>query len=155
MNTSQELTNKIQTVIDEFVQDDEPFFVKSESLQQNDLREIANEMNVIPIDFDWFASWGLRPDCSVIFFQFEEPYLIEVVENQKIINIVWFGASKKYEILKELNPIRNKESIICPSCDGAGRPKEFAHIEHLKNAIRCNCGGVGWLPSSDNKYLYF
>lgn len=155
MKISQNLSDKIQNVIDEFVNDKEPFFPKSESSEIKDLRDIAKELNVIPIDFEPFASWGLKADGSVIFFQFEEPHLIKSVKNQKIINMVYFGAANKYETLKELMPIRNKESIICPGCDGAGKPKEFAHIERLKNFIKCNCGGVGWLPSDDKKYLYF
>ena len=129
--------------------------VKNKSSEIKDLRKIAKELNVIPIDFQWFESWGLQPNGNVMFFQFEEPYLIEIVENQKIINMVYFGAANKYENLKEIMPTRNKEAITCPECVGNGTLKEFKDHSNLSKTVRCNCGGIGWLPSNDKRYLYF
>ena len=157
MKIPAEWSFKIQTVIDEFVSDSETFLVPSYNnldIKLN-LREIAGEINVLPLDFDLCAAFGLQANGNVIFFKFDKPYEIKVIENQKIINMVYFDAAKNYPKLAELMPVRNPESIICPGCDGTGIYKEFAHIEILAKTVSCNCGGVGWLPSADPKYLYF
>ncbi len=156
MKISRELSDKIQKVIDEFVADSELFLVGTDNSEEKvDLRKIAGEINTLPIAFDWFECWGITPSKEIILFKYEKPYLIKTETNQKIINMVLSDTAKKYSELKELMPIRNPESIICPGCDGTGINKEFAHIEVLAKSIRCNCGGVGWLPSADQKYLYF
>ena len=156
MKISQELSEKIQLTIQEFTSDYEPFLVSSEhSNEKLDLRKIARELAVLPIAFDWFASWGIKADGQIIFFTFDKPYKIDLVQNQKIINMVLFRAAKNYSQLNELMPIRNPESIVCPGCDGSGIPKQFADNELLSKAVACNCGGVGWLPSADEKHLYF
>jgi hypothetical protein len=156
MKISPELTNKIQKVIDEFVINAEPYLVKGDNIAEKiDLRQIAVELNVLPVVFDWFACWGIDRNGEIILFQFEKPYKIKTETNQKIINMVFFDAAKKYPELVELTPVRNPESIICPGCDGTGISKEFADHEFLAKSVRCNCGGVGWLPSADEKYLYF
>lgn len=157
MKIPAELTEKIQKAIDEFVADSEPFWVTpdvSPAVKTN-LRVIAGELNVLPVLFDWFECWGIHPNGEITLFQYEKPYKVRTETNQKIINIVFFDAAKKYSELEELFPVRNPESIVCPGCDGTGIMKEFAHIESLAKSIRCNCGGVGWLPSADPKYLYF
>jgi hypothetical protein len=155
-NISKELSVKIQRTIGEFVADSEPFFVDDEiSNEKLNLRKIAAEINVLPIVFDWFACWGIKTDGQIILIDFDQSYKIEIVENQKIINMVLNDTSKKYSELKEIMPNRNPESIICSSCEGTGITKEFSENEFLSKSIRCNCGGVGWLPSSDEKYLYF
>jgi hypothetical protein len=69
--------------------------------------------------------------------------------------MVFFDAATKYPELEELTPARNPESIVCPGCGGTGILKEFADHEFLAKSVRCNCGGVGWLPGADEKYLYF
>jgi hypothetical protein len=157
MKTRAELADEIQKVIDEFVADPEPFWVSpdvSPAIKTN-LREIAGQLNVLPVTFDWFESWGIQPDGEILFFQFEKPYIVRIETNQKIINMVFFDAAKKYSQFAELMPVRNPESIICPGCDGTGISKQFADHEFLAKSVRCICGGVGWLPSADPKYLYF
>ncbi|HEY8562026.1 MAG TPA: hypothetical protein VIL74_16760 [Pyrinomonadaceae bacterium] len=157
MKISPELSEKIQKTIDEFVGDPEPFLVGSyENLEVKlNLRKVAAEINVLPLAFDLCAAWGLQADKTVIFFTFDKPYKIDVSENQKIINMVFFDAAKNYPELEELKPVRNPESIVCPGCDGTGIYKEFANHEILSKFVRCNCGGVGWLPGDDPTYLYF
>jgi hypothetical protein len=156
MKISAELSDNIQKVIDEFVADSEPFLVKGDSLAEKiDLRQIAVELNALPVTFDWFACWGICPNGEIILFQFEKPYKIKAETNQKIINMVLSDTAKKYPQIAELMPVRNPESIVCPGCDGTGILKEFANHKFLAKSIRCNCGGVGWLPSADPKYLYF
>ena len=156
MKISAELPDKIQKVIDEFVLHSEPFLIKGDNLAEKiDLRQIAVELNVLPVVFDWFACWGINPNNEIILFQFEKPYKIKTETNQKIINMVLFETAKKYPELEELMPVRNPESIVCSGCDGSGISKEFADNDFLAKSIRCNCGGVGWLPSTDKKYLYF
>lgn len=146
MKVSARLSENIQKAIDEFSVD--PEF-------SPDLRKAAVEINVLPLAFDWTAAWGLQTNGDVILFNHNKPYELEAVDNQKIINMVLFRAAQKYPTLEELMPVRNAESIICPGCDGTGICKEFAGHEQLSKAVACNCGGVGWLPGSDEKYLYF
>jgi hypothetical protein len=157
MKISPELSDKIQEVINEFVNDSEPFLVTSyeDSETKLNLREIVGEINVLPLAFDLCAAFGLQASGKVLFFTFDKPYKIDVIENQKVINMVYFDAAKQYSELIELMPVRNRGSIVCPGCDGTGVLKQFAHIETLANFVRCSCGGVGWLPSDDPKYLYF
>jgi hypothetical protein len=157
MNISPELPGKIQNAIDEFAAGSEPFLVTPDAESENkvNLRELAAELNVLPVTFDWFACWAVRPSGEIILIEFEKPYIIKTETNQKIINMVFFEAAKNYSELKELKPARNPESITCPGCDGTGILREFAHIESLAISVRCNCGGVGWLPGADSKYLYF
>jgi hypothetical protein len=156
MKVSPELSEKIQKAINEFISDSSPFPVAGEKTNKElDLRKIAFEINVLPIAFDWFTNWGIQPSGEIIFFSYEKPYEVDLVTNQKIINMVLFRMAKKYPDLKELKPIRSTESITCPGCEGTGILKEFAHDELLSKGVNCNCGGVGWLPSADEKYLYF
>ena len=156
MKISPELSEKIQKLIDEFVSNPEPSPATGEKFSDKwDFRKIVSEINVLPIKPDWFSFWGIQPNGNVIHFNAEKPYEQEIVTNQKIINMVFFVAAKNFPELKELMPIRNPESIVCPGCDGTGIPKEFANHEVLSKGIACNCGGVGWLPGADEKYLYF
>lgn len=156
MKFSQELTDKIQLLIDQFVSNSEPPLASGEkSSDKRNLQKIVLELNVLLIKPDWFSYWGIQPDGNVIYFDIEKPYNEKIVNNQKIINMIFYTAVKNFPELKELMPVRNPESIVCPGCDGTGIPKEFAHHEILSKGIACNCGGVGWLPSADEKYLYF
>jgi len=156
MKITRGLSDKIQKTIDEFASESEPFWVSGENSEEKlNLREIAAELKVLPIVFDWFAGWGIQSDGLILSFTFDKPYKIEIVENQKIINMICFDAANKYSELSGLMPVRNPESIVCPDCEGTGILKEFADNEFLSKSIRCNCGGVGWLPSADEKYLYF
>jgi hypothetical protein len=156
MKISQKLSDKIQKTIDEFTADFEPFLViGNETSEKLDLRKIAAEINVLPIAFDWSDSWGIQPNGEIIFFSFDKPYKIDITTNQKIINMVFFRAAKMYSELEELLPVRNPESIVCPGCGGTGIIKGFADNEFLAKSVACNCGGVGWLPSADEKHLYF
>lgn len=156
MNISPELSGKIQTAINEFISNPKPSPMTGEKFFENwDLREIVSELNVLPVTPDWFSYWGIQPNGNVISFNAEKPYDIKTITNQKIINVVLFDVAKNCPDLAELMPVRNPESIICPGCDGTGILKEFADHEFLAKSIRCNCGGVGWLPSADPKHLYF
>jgi hypothetical protein len=157
MKISPESSEKIQQAINEFVADSEPFLVPSfHNLDVKlDLRKISGKINVLPLAFDLCAAFGLQADGTIIFFTFDEPFEINVIENQKIINMVYFDAAKKYSELAELMPVRNPDSIVCPDCDETGIYKEFANHKTLSKFIRCNCGGIGWLPRDDPKYLYF
>jgi hypothetical protein len=157
MKISPELSNKIQKVIDEFVSDSELFLVASNENPEIkiNLREIASELSVLPVLFDWFECWGIQPNGSILLFKYEKPYKIKTETNQKIINVVFHDAGKKYTDLQELIPCRTNESVTCPSCDGTGILKEFADNEFLAKSIRCGCGSIGWLPSSDPKYRYW
>lgn len=156
MKISQELSDKIQQSINEFVTDSEPFWgLSDESDKKLDLRKIAGEVNFFPVVFDLGGSWGIKPDGETILVIYSASLKTEIETNQKIINMVLYRTAKTRPELKELMPARNPESIICPGCDGTGIYKEFAFHELLSKAINCNCGGVGWLPSSEEKYLYF
>lgn len=146
----------IQNAIDDFVITFKQHAVKDyETNETLDLREIAARLNVLPLVFDLGVSWGIRPNGAVILFTIENSPETETVENQKMINIVLFDAAKNYPELSELMPVCNPESIVCPGCDGTGIIKEFADHELLSKATRCNCGGLGWLPSADPKDLFF
>lgn len=156
MNFSHELSEKVQKVINEYIENAEPFLIETENSDEKvDLRKIAAELNILPVLFDWFSCWGIEPNGEIILFQFKKPYRIKTETNQKIINIVLFDAAKKHTELKDLMPVRNHESIECPNCKGTGIIKEFSDHELLSKTVRCNCGGLGWLPSADKKYLYF
>lgn len=156
MKLSVNLSEKIQKTIDKFADDSEPFLVESdESDKILDLRKLAREISFLPIVFDWTACWGIQPNGKTILFIYSKISEIKIETNQKIINMVLFRTAKKYSELEELKPVRNSESIVCPGCGGTGILKEFADKEFLAKSVNCNCGGVGWLPSADEKYLYF
>src|SRR6185369_10584706 len=103
MKISLELSEKIQKVIDEFVADSKPFWVISDENPEvkSNLREIAGELNILPIAFDWFASLGIHPAREIILFNFEKPYIIKTEDNQKIINMVLFKSAARYPELEE------------------------------------------------------
>lgn len=156
MKFSQELSDQIQKAINEFASDPNPFLVLTdESDKKLDLRRIASEIRYLPVAFDLGRSWGIKPNGETVAVIYSIPYEVKPETNQKIINMVLFRTARNFPNLKELTPVRNPESIICPGCDGTGIPKEFAQHELLAKAVSCNCGGVGWLPSADKKYLYF
>ena len=156
MKVSQALSEKIQNIIHEYVSNPAPLIVRGDkSFKKHNLREIADKLNFLPATFDWFDCWGIQPNGKIILVSFDQISKFKTEKNQKILNMVLFETANTFPQLIELKPIRSKDSILCPGCSGTGILLEFAHNELLAKSIRCNCGGVGWLPSSDDKYLFF
>ncbi len=147
MKISQELSEKIEVILQEYISNPEPDWIDSD--KTIDLRKIASELNVLPIYPDWSGAFGIRPNGEFFSFSYEKPYEIKTAYNQREINSVLFQAVKNYSELQELMPVRTPDSIECPDCDGTGNYKKFADHEVLSKTVVCFCGGLGWLPNEN------
>ena len=63
MKTTSNFSEKIQKTIDDFVISYKFYSIEDNKTSETlDLRKIAAEINVLPVVFDWTASWGIKPN---------------------------------------------------------------------------------------------
>jgi hypothetical protein len=95
----------------------------------------------LPLFFDWTAFMALRLDGQVVWVPYDdEPFEIEVLQDERLRNLGLFQGTKLHPDLAFLIPRRPADAIDCPDCRGTGK------LTHLSVRILCSCGGVGWLP---------
>jgi hypothetical protein len=148
MKISQELSEKIETILQEYINNPESDWVDTE--KTINLRKIAVELNVLPLYLDWSGAFGIRSNGEFFSFSYEKPYEIKTDYNQREINGILFRGVKKYPELHELTPLRAANSIECSTCNGTGIEPMNENLGFTEERIVCFCGGLGWLPPNKN-----
>ena len=148
MKISQELSDKIEAILREYILNPEPIWTASDKIIN--LRKIAAELNVLPLYLDWSGAFGIRSNGEFFSFSYEKPYEIKTDYNQREINGILFRGSKKYPELHEIMPLRTTNSIECSSCNGTGIDPMNEKIGFTEERIVCFCGGLGWLPPNED-----
>jgi hypothetical protein len=107
-------------------------------------RIIAQELNILPIFFNWEGFIGIRPDSTFIFYDEEKEKWKE--ENNRAWQITALvDGSKKYKVLKRLLPERTDDAVQCSECEGTGNLLVSGKID--ERAICGSCFGLGWTNS--------
>ena len=71
----------------------------------------------------------------------------ELVRTSRQATALIGNLSRRFPIATWFIP-GNKGAIPCPACAGTGRVLGLP--ADLGNRVVCQCGGLGWLPSSDD-----
>ena len=110
-------------------------------------RRRAALAHALPLYFDWSAFIALRFDGVVVWVPYDdEPFEIEVIQEEWIRNLGLFQGTKLHPDLPFLVPPRPADAIACSGCGGTGKVRFPPGSEHLSGRIICTCGGLGWLP---------
>lgn len=110
------------------------------------LREIANELKILPLVLAGGGCYAIRPDGQIVSFSLDEPSKLRVENDERICNIMLFKGSKKYPELEELVPEKPTDAQVCPFCKGTGVYPVPSSSQLTSDDIVCFCGGLGWLP---------
>ncbi len=106
--------------------------------------------NALPLFFDWTGFMALRLDGQIVWIPYDdEPGDIEVVPDERLRNMGLFRGIKLHPELHFLMPSKPSEAIVCPDCRGTGKVPFPEHLKHLADAVICSCGGIGWVPHSE------
>ena len=93
---------------------------------------------------------ALRLDGEIVWVPYEdEPGVIEVVPEERLRNMGLFRGTKLHPDLQFLLPSKPPEAIVCPDCRGTGKVPFPESSKHLADAVICSCGGIGWVPHSE------
>jgi len=120
-------------------------FVRGEAYE--DCRKAAGSAHALPLYLDWTACMALRLDGEVLWIDYDEPYQVQPVEDERERNLGLFQGSRRDPDLGFLTPVRPPDAIECPDCRGTGRLTFPEEHQHLADKIICSCGGLGWLPA--------
>lgn len=141
------LAGKIQETLTKFVAD--PEYVPNFD-PPPDLRKLAEELNLLPAMLDMGGCYAIRSDGQIFSFLWDSPYELRHEDDPRIINMVFYRASKKYPELAGLQPERPADAQVCMQCKGTGDPFIGTDLENKYNNIACYCGNLGWLPPDYN-----
>jgi hypothetical protein len=130
--TASEIKARIEGIISDF------------SSAATSLRNIASELNALPVYLDGGGGLALKPNGGIVEFSWEHPKDAQPIDDLRVVNIALFQGSKKYPELKSLIPLRPPNATVCPYCQGTGYPTS-ASGSNVENIV-CYCGGVGWIP---------
>lgn len=105
------------------------------------LREVARQLNALPIYPDWSGCLVLRPDGTILFLDDSTGEATEEFD-QKFRSVGLVYGSEKYPELKVLLPARPDDANTCEDCRGTGR---WFFEEQVQSNIFCGqCSGLGW-----------
>ena len=138
----QDIAMRIASTLQAYINDPEPKLVKLDP--PIDLRELAAELRVLPIVLDMGGCYCLRSDSEIFSFIWDESRDLRVEREERIRNLVFFQAAKKFAELEPLTPIRPATAHDCDFCRGTGVVNDLSP-ELVRNVL-CFCGGLGWLP---------
>lgn len=110
------------------------------------LRELATELNALPMSLDFGGCYAIRPNGEIISFRWDDPYNLESENDPRIRNLVLFQGAKKYPELSEFVPSRPPVAEDCSHCNGTGIEPMNEKLGFDEERIVCYCGGLGWLP---------
>ena len=109
-----------------------------------DMRALAAQLKILPVVLDMGGVMGLRANVEIVYFVWDEPGHLQIERDERIRNLVFFQAAKKFPELEALAPSRPTAARDCEFCHGTGAVLGLA-IELSKDVL-CFCGGLGWLP---------
>jgi len=100
------------------------------------VQQQAQQLGALPVGWDLWSHWFLRPDGEVIVADGEE-----TVTRSDRIGVIQalVGGQKYYPELTALLPERELGAVDC-AC-------RSIELFRLGKAICSQCGGVGWLPA--------
>jgi|SRR5215831_19366552 len=142
MHSTEEIAGKIQEAFAKFITDPEPYVICDDL----DMRKLAAELNLLPVMLDMGGCYAIRPDGQIFSFLWDYPYDLRPEDDPRIVNVVFYRASLKYQELAELKPQKPADAQICPVCKGTGDPFFGSELENKYTNISCCCGRLGWLP---------
>jgi hypothetical protein len=111
-------------------------------------RKIAQELNILPIFFNWEGFIGIRSDSTFIYYDEEKENWKEEHNRAWQITALVDG-SKKYKLLKQLLPERTEDAVQCSDCEGTGNLLVGGKVD--EKAICGSCFGLGWTNSNLGK----
>lgn len=114
-----------------------------------EIAAFVETLDALPLYADWSGGVALRSDGELIGFLWDEPRSIKIEVDPHLRFLALVVGSQRYSELECLAPIRTADDRDCSVCGGTGRVPGFeaATIE-VRNALRCYCGGTGWLPNN-------
>jgi hypothetical protein len=125
------------------------FIGDSSSVHAHAYAAIAR-LNALPLLFDWTAFMALRLDGQIVWVPYDdEPRDIKVVREGRLRNMGLFRGTRLHPDLQFLLPSKPPEAIVCPDCRGTGKVPFPEGSKHLADAVICSCGGIGWVPHSE------
>jgi hypothetical protein len=140
MAFSSDFLKRVEIKQKTFVNDPIPFLIEFD--HPINLRQLARQLNILPLLLDMGGCYALSLTGEVVSFSWDEPDKLRLETNEMVCNIALFQGSKRYPDLEFLVPSRPSQVIVCKWCKGtgvmAGLPKE------LSDKAICGCGGLGW-----------
>ena len=141
MNLSVQLSQTIESTLQAYVDDTEPHLIHVDP--PLNMRELARDLNLLPVVLDMGGCYGLRSDGEVLWFTWDEPFQLNYESDVRLQNLVLFQAGKKFPQLERLAPCRPIDAHECEYCHGTGIVDLPAEL--VTNML-CFCGGLGWVP---------
>jgi hypothetical protein len=133
---------EIAEALTAFVADPKPYLIGGD--RPLDLRAIAAQLRLLPAVLDMGGCYGLRPSGEVASFLWDEPEQVRTETDDRIRNLAYCQAARKYPVLASLVPRRPPDAVVCSHCGGSGR---LAGVpDRIAESVVCYCGGLGWLP---------
>jgi hypothetical protein len=142
MNITSELSKKIEAALEAYVSNPEPELLSFDP--PLDLRKLAGELNLLPLLLDMGGCIGVRPDGALFAFVWDDPYELMPETDTRVCNIALFNGAQKFPEMMELIPMRPANARECDYCKGSGVVVGLP--PDLAKAVRCYCGGLGWVP---------
>jgi len=139
---SLQLSRVIESTLQEYIDNPEPHLIHFDP--PLNMRELARDLNLLPIVLDMGGCYGLRSDGEIFSFTWDEPSQLDHESDIRLRNLVLFQAGKKFPQLGSLAPCRPIGAHDCEYCQGNGTLVDLP--DELAKNILCFCGGLGWLP---------
>ena len=97
----------------------------------------------LPLYVGWSAVFGLRPDGSLVRWDFEvSPDRVSELDSPFWKRMALFQGAKQYRQLAGLLPMRPSNAEVCRLCNGSGE------VPGRKDLV-CDCGGAGWIIAGE------
>jgi hypothetical protein len=141
MILSGQITRTIESTLQAYINDPEPQLIHIDP--PLNMRELASDLNLLPVVLDMGGCYGLRSDGEVFSFTWDEPFQLNRETDVRLRNLVLFQAGKKFPKLEPLVPSRPIGSRDCEFCQGTGTVVDLP--ADLAKSVLCFCGGLGWL----------
>lgn len=142
MNITLEQSKKIETLLETYIKSPEPDFVNFDP--PLNLNEIAREVKLLPLLLDMGGCIGIQASGEFFSFIWDEPFNLLPEHDDRVCNTALFVGSKRFPELSEFVPARPLTARDCDYCNGSGTVRDLP--PKLAEAVRCYCGGLGWIP---------
>src|SRR5262245_19522840 len=112
--------DKVTEALRKYVTHPEPDIVNTD--EQYDLRKLAAELKLLPAMLDMGGCYAIRSDGQIFSFLWDFPHGLRSEDDPRIINMVLYKASQRYQELAELKPQKPVDAQMCSMCKGTGDP---------------------------------
>src|SRR5207245_720042 len=112
-----------------------------------ELARLARLHEVLPLWTDMGGCIALQPSGQLVFFAWDDPEKVQPVgaagaHDRRMVHAARAVGSRRFPSIAGLAPVRDSGARVCPSCGGSGK------LVSVPDNIVCECGGLGWVPSS-------